>query len=64
MYVDLHPNRREKNLAFIGNATPNVGIALEEDLKRTTEETIAVLLDILLSQRMCCQNNNIPRNLR
>jgi len=53
LYVDLHQNRCAKILSFIGNATPNGGIALGEHLKRTTEETAVVLLDILLHQHLC-----------
>ena len=52
IYVDLHQHRCEKNLAFIDIATPNGGIVLGEDVKRTTEETAVVLLDMLLPQHL------------
>jgi hypothetical protein len=63
MYVDVHQLPCEKNVAFIANALPNVVTALGEDLKRTTEETAVVLLDILLPYHMCWQKNKILRNL-
>jgi hypothetical protein len=62
-WISIHTAVRKK-LAFIGDATPNGSIALGEYLKRKTEEMTAGLLDILLPQRLCCQNNTIPRNLR
>jgi hypothetical protein len=62
-WISIHTAVRKK-LAFIGDATPNDSIVLGENLKRTMEEMTGVLLDIILSQRLCCQNNIILRSLR